>query len=215
VTAKCCQTCAPPPPPKQPVPPPEDERDGILDGDAPWEISFRGAATDDAYMAGGSIAIDGKWVGVHVAIEALGVENVTGPLHENDPGDPALWGSAHLTWSLIADPHVRIRILTGGSVLALPKTQYTMGQVWAGKTVCGPDLGVTIALDLAKSFGAEGWARLTPYPVRVSDMYGGIAIRNGPVGVTAGWREVEVSGDGVDAPAISFEGPQAGLSLRF
>jgi hypothetical protein len=158
--------------------------------------------------------MDSQWIGLDANIDALAEETVTGPLRKSS-SSPAGWGSAHLTWSIVSTKAARIRILTGGSMLALPRSDFTNGQPWAGKTLWGPDVGVSGGFGLSGPFALGGWARLTPVPVRVADFFAGAMLHAGPIGLTGGWRWVDVDGDGVEAPKISFSGPQAGLSIRF
>ncbi|HET6413136.1 MAG TPA: hypothetical protein VFG53_13850 [Anaeromyxobacter sp.] len=168
----------------------------------------------DGWDAGVILTVDTRWVGFDANIDALAQKSVTGSTH-NDIGDPAAWGSAHITWSVISASWIRIRALTGASMLALPKTTFTESQPWAGDTLFGPDVGFSGGIGLHAPVTAEGWARLTPFPTRIVDAYAGLGVHGGPIGLTAGWRWVEVHGNGTDAPTLNFSGPQGGLSFRF
>jgi hypothetical protein len=161
------------------------------------------------------MVLDSTLIGLDAAIEAIADEKVTGPIHGDHASDPAAWGSAHLTWSVVSASWIRIRLLTGGSMLVLPKTNFTVGQAWAGQTLYGLDAGVSATIRLGGPIDAEGWARLTPSPVRIADAYAGVALHGGPIGVLGGWRRIEVHGDGVKAPVLSLRGPQAGLLVHF
>jgi len=198
---------APPPPPAAAAPP--SETDSVNS----W-LALYGAGNGNGYMAGASLGVDTRWVGLDVSVDALADEKVTGPT-QHDPGSPAAWGTAHITWSIVSIPRLRIRVLTGGSMLALPKSEFTAGQPWAGKTLWGPDVGVSGGINLIGAVAVEGYAHLTPFPTRVGDAYAGATLRFGPIGLMGGWRWVEVYGDGNDAPRMSFSGPEAGLAIRF
>ena len=179
-------------------------------------VNVYGAGQTDGYAAGLSLALDSRFAGFDINIDALAREPVTGRLHDAG-SDPAGWGSAHLTWSVLSTPNARLRVLTGASMLSLPSSQAVQGQPWAGKTLFGPDVGVSGQLGLLGPVGIEGYARLTPFPVVVADTYAGVAVHGGPLGVTAGWRWVDVQGSATntDAPKLMFRGPQLGISLRF
>jgi hypothetical protein len=196
----------------QPVPPaasqPRDE-DRIY-----TRFSLYGAGRDDGYMAGLTFGLDSRYVGFNVDVSALAREQITGPLGD-DRSDPAALANAHLTWTFVSDRFFRLRLETGVSMLALPESEVVSGQPWRGKTVFGPDLGVSGHLGLLRGVGLEGYARYTPFPQRIADTFVGLAVHGGPVGVNAGWRWVNIDGDGIDAPEMYFRGPQIGLVLAF
>jgi len=204
-----------PPPPRAPAPPPPSAAAPPSEEDsASGRFLLYGAGSGSGYMAGTSLAVDTRWVGLDATIDALADDAVTGPT-QHDAGSPAAWGTAHITWSIVSVPRFRIRVLTGGSMLLLPRSQFTTGQPWAGKTLWGPDVGFSGGVNLIGTVALEGYAHLTPFPTRVGDAYAGAALHFGPIGLTGGWRWVEVYGDGNDAPRMSFSGPQAGLAARF
>jgi len=177
-------------------------------------LSFYGAGMKDAYVVGMGFGVDSRWVGLDANVDAIASETVTGPIH-HDPSDPAVLGSAHLTWSLVSTQFARIRVLTGASMLKLPQSQFTASQPWAGKDLFGADIGASGGFGLLGPVAVEGWARFTLMPVVIADTYAGLALHGGPIGLTAGWRWIDVRGDGIDAPKFFFRGPQGGLSIRF
>jgi len=63
--------------------------------------------------------------------------------------------------------------------------------------------------------GIEGYARLMPIPVPVTDVLAALGFRLGPVALTGGWRELSVHKSDVNAARFAFSGPQAGLRLIF
>ena len=213
----CYPASAPPPAPRaEDMPPPGDGLEPLFNlKDVHSQIAVHGSSTNQGYMAGAFLAVESKLVGLDASIDALAEEQVTGPVNGHDHNDPAALGSAHVTWTVLSESWITVHALTGGSMLALPKTDFTRAQPWAGKTIYGADLGISGSIRLAGPVRAEGHARVTPYPTRIADTYAGIALLNGPIGLVAGWRWVEVHGDGIDAPRMSYSGPQAGLTFRF
>ncbi len=197
------------PPGAYPPPQQVDERDRIY-----TRFSLYGAGRNDGYVGGIDFGLDGRYTGFDLDVSAVAREAVTGPLHETG-SDPVTWGTAHFTWSFLSQRSVRLRIETGASLLSLPDSQFVAAQQWRGKTIIGPDLGVSGQLGLVGPLGIEGHARLTPFPVRVADTLIAATVHGGPVGLSAGWRWIDVAGDEKDAPKLSFRGPQVGLSLAF
>ncbi len=189
--------------------PPVPEPDRIT-----TRFSLYGAGRSDGYVAGLAFGLDGRYTGFDLDVSAVAREQVTGPLHHSG-SDAAAWGTMHFTWSFISERSVRLRAETGVSMLALPDSQFVQGQQWRGKTLFGPDIGVSGQFGLVGPLGIEGHARLTPFPTRVADTLIAATVHAGPVGVSAGWRWIDVAGDDKDAPKLMFRGPQVGLSLAF
>ena len=112
--------------------------------------------------------------------------------------------------------YFRLRIETGGSMLSLPNSTAVSLQEWRGKTLYGPDVGVSGQLGIVGPLGIEGHARLTPIPMRVADTLIAATVHGGPLGLSAGWRWIDVAGNGRDAPeARRSGGPRSALSLAF
>ena len=61
----------------------------------------------------------------------------------------------------------------------------------------------------------EGYARMTPYPIRIGDGYAGLGLHVRTFGVSLGWRWLEIVGDDEHAPKASFNGFQGGLVVAF
>ena len=179
-----------------------------------YRLLVYGGGEKTGYLAGAAFGIDTRWVGLDVNADAIASEPVTGPIH-NDPGTPIILGTAHATWSVVSARWARLRILTGASLLSLPTSRYTETQPWAGKILYGADVGGSGGLGLLGPFGLDGWARFTLLPVVIGDAYGGLSLHGGPIGLTGGWRWIEVRGDGVAAPRLLFRGPQVGMAVRF
>ncbi|MFL5262609.1 MAG: hypothetical protein ACJ79L_09465 [Anaeromyxobacteraceae bacterium] len=119
-------------------------------------------------------------------------------------------GSAHLTAAIVATDVARLRVELGGAFLTWPDTGPD-----AGLAVGGPDLGVSGQLGLVGPLAFEGYARFMPVPVPVVDVLAALALRFGPVAVTAGWRELSVHKSDENAERFSFSGPQVGVGFLF
>ncbi|MGC3997189.1 MAG: hypothetical protein QM767_06595 [Anaeromyxobacter sp.] len=195
---------APPPPPKEP--------------ELSTRLALTGAGTSDRFIGGLALSLDSDVVGLDASIDAVGNDLVTGP-SDADHADPAAWGTLHLTFSALDRDRSRLRFEVGGSMLYLPDTPFTAMHPWAGDTLFGPDFGVSGEFKLIGPFGVEGHARITPYPVMVTDTAASLFLRTGPLSFSAGYRDFRVYGektnDGKDAPALAAYGPQLGLTLVF
>ena len=101
-------------------------------------------------------------------------------------------------------------------MLSPPDSEATLDREWRGKTVIGPDVGISGQLGVLGPVGIEGHARLTPFPVRMADAFLGLAFHQGRLGAErpAG-AGINVDGDDDDAPRVWFRGPQVGLTLGF
>lgn len=177
-------------------------------------FSLYGAGRHDGYIAGLTFDLDSRLIGFNADIGALAWEPVTGPLHSS-ASDPVTLANAHVTWTFLLQRSVRLRLETGVSMLDLPDSAPLFDRPWRGNTLFGPDVGVSGHLGLVGPVGLEGHARITPYPQRIIDTFAGLTVHGGPVGVNAGWRWVDIAGDGIDAPKMMFRGPQFGLVLAF
>jgi hypothetical protein len=70
-------------------------------------------------------------------------------------------------------------------------------------------------LGLIGPFGLEGHARVTPFPFPIIDTRAALVLRGGPLALSAGWRSIDVNGNGVKYPEAHFAGPEIGLQLVF
>jgi hypothetical protein len=173
----------------------------------------------DAYGAGaghaaaGTLAItmEGPMAGFNADVTALAPADPTGT-----STNPALTlSSARATWSIASEAEYRLRLELGGSMLSIPSAGIYEGMSYANTVTFGPQVGVSGHLGLVGPLGLEGHARVTPYPVPVLDARAAVVLRGGPLAVSAGWRSIDVNGDGVDAPEAHFAGPELGLQLVF
>lgn len=176
-------------------------------------LGIAGAGMPDGAVGGFTLALDGRAAGFSASLDALAVDDVT---HFGDAdGDAIGWGSAHFTWTLLADAAFRIRLELGGSMLSLPETGAFATTTRAGDVAFGPDVGFSGQLGLVGPIGIEGHARLTPLPIPVVDSRLALALRGGPLAVTVGWRGIRVHGEQGEVPDVDFSGPELGLSLVF
>ncbi len=176
-------------------------------------LGLAGAGMPDGAVGGFTLALDGRTAGFSASLDALAVDDVT---HFGDAdGDAIGWGSAHFTWTVLADAAFRIRLELGGSMLSLPETGAFATVTRAGDVAFGPDVGFSAQLGLVGPIGIEGHARLTPLPIPVVDSRLALALRGGPFAVTAGWRGIRVHGEEGEVPDVDFSGPELGLSILF
>jgi hypothetical protein len=162
--------------------------------------------------AGLSVAAEGERFGVNATIAGLsrgdrvaGAAGVFG-----DSSATYGHGSSHLTAAIVATDVARVRLELGGAFLSWPDAGPDAGLVTGG-----PDLGVSAEIGLVGPLAFEGYARVMPIPVPVVDALAAVALRFGPVAVTAGWRELSVHKSDTNAERFSFSGPQVGLGFLF
>lgn len=164
--------------------------------------------------AGLMASVEGERLGVDMTLDGfyrgrgvLGPGNVS---FFRSSSSTYLHGSVHFTAAIVATDVARLRGEIGGAFLAWPDRGPD-----AGLTTGGPDLGLSAQLGLVGPVGIEGYARLMPLPVPVTDAFAALVLRFGPVGLSAGWRELDVHKSSVNAARFSFAGPQAGLGFQF
>lgn len=176
-------------------------------------LGVAAAGMPDGAVGGFTLALDGRTAGFSASLDALAIDDVT---HFGDTdGDALGWGSAHFTWTVLADAAFRIRLELGGSMLSLPETGAFATTTRAGDVAFGPDVGFSAQLGLVGPIGIEGHARVTPLPIAVVDSRLALALRGGPFALTAGWRGIRVHGEEGEVPDVDFSGPELGLSFVF
>jgi hypothetical protein len=176
-------------------------------------LSFQGGAYSGAGAGALAIAVDGARFGFQGSIGAVGEDDLRG--FPSDDEAIVGWGIAHATWSFLAGDRYRVRLEGGVSTLYMPDSDPFVGQPYAGTVAVGPSLGVSGHARIVGPLGIEGHARVTPLPVPVADTRAAVALHGGPLSFTAGWRAIDVSGDGDEGPQIRYSGPELGLSFRF
>jgi hypothetical protein len=162
--------------------------------------------------AGLAVSAEGERLGVNASFDGLFRGNRVGGAVGTFGDSTATYGhgSAHFTAAVVASDVARVRLELGGAFLTWPDTGPD-----AGLAVGGPDLGVSGQIGLVGPLAFEGYARFMPVPVPVVDALAGLALRFGPVAVTAGWRELSVHKSDENAERFSFSGPQVGVGFLF
>jgi hypothetical protein len=178
-------------------------------------LSAHGAAQDHGGVGGIAFGIDGRRLGFQAGVDAITLDTLTGTRSGFGGSSAIGWGTVHLTWSIVSEETYRIRLEAGGSMLSFPDVAALAGRRYAGSVVFGPNVGVSGHVGLLGPLGFEGHARVSPTPVQVSDLGAAAALRGGPLALTAGWRWIDVDGNGTDAPQLHFSGPEVGLSFLF
>jgi hypothetical protein len=176
-------------------------------------ISFQGGAYSGAGTGAFAIGVDGRRFGFQGSVGGVGADELRGVPVDEEP--IVGWGIAHATWSLLATQRFRLRLEGGASVLYMPDSDALAGQPYAGTVAVGPSLGVSGHTRLVGPLGFEGHVRVTPLPVPVADTRAAAVFRAGPIGLAAGWRAIDVSGDPEDGPQLRYSGPELGFSLLF
>jgi hypothetical protein len=183
------------------------------------EDAYRLSAKLEAYGAGSvtqaagtlALTLEGHTGGLHASASSFTVPATSAG---TGPGSLGI-GEVAATWSVLASDTFRLRLEAGASMLSTPADGGWAGAPYANTVTVGPQIGVSGHLGLLGPFGFEGHARVTPYPVPVVDTRAALAVRGGPIAVTAGWRVLDVAGDGTTAPSGRFSGPELGLQLVF
>jgi hypothetical protein len=167
-----------------------------------------------ASQAAGTLALafEGRNGGMNATVSTFSVPGVD-PVTGSSGG--LTTASAHATWSIASEAAFRVRLELGASMLAVPATGPWSGSSFANTVAFGPQFGLSGHAGLLGPFGIEANARVTPYPVPVLDTRAAFVLRGGSLAVSAGWRVIDVNGDGLDAPSARFAGPEVGLQLGF
>jgi len=179
----------------------------------------RPVARLEAYGAGGTDALAGTLaLSMEGPIAGFSAE-VTG-LALPDPAGVAATStltlaSARAAWSIASEAAFRLRLELGGAMLSVPSGGMWSGTSFASTVAFGPQIGLSGHLGLVGPIGLEGHARVAPWPTPVVDAKAAVVLRGGPLAFSAGWRSVDVNGDGLDAPEAHFKGPEVGLQLMF
>jgi hypothetical protein len=157
--------------------------------------------------------VDGRAAGFHAGVDGVSVRpGIVTPL---DQRTTLGYGTVHITCSVVTEDAFRLRFEAGASMLSMPNSGAFVGAPYAGTVAFGPDFGVSGHLGLAGPIGLEGYARVTPFPVPVSDLRAALALRAGPFALTGGFRAFDVHGDGTKGPSASWSGPEVGLAVVF
>jgi hypothetical protein len=165
----------------------------------------------DSGMAGLAFAFDGPHGGLDLGFDALAPSR-GGVMETGFGGTQESYGlgSAHLSFPLLQAPAFRLRLQAGGSWLAVPASTYG-----GSANAFGLDVGASASLGLVGPLGVEGHARITPFPIRITDLRAAVALRVSSLSLLGGYRVIDVEGDPRTGPAARFEGPEFGFGLIF
>lgn len=170
-----------------------------------------GAGADHAAAGTLALTMEGPLAGFNADVTGLAISDPS-----SATTDAALTlSSARATWSISSEEAYRVRLELGGTMTSVPSSGLYAGTTYANTVSFGPQIGVSGHLGLVGPFGLEGHARVTPFPIPVVDTRAAVVVRGGPLAVSAGWRSIDVNGDGLDAPEAHFAGPELGLQLVF
>jgi hypothetical protein len=153
-----------------------------------------------------SLAIDGKEWGFNLS-------GVTLPsVNPDDSRDitPMPLVSSHLTYSVISDMHLRVRVEGGIAGVGAP-----------GVTYVGPDVGASAQLALVGPLAVSASAHWMPVPASIIDLQAGVGLNFGALGIQGGWRWVRLDDSsqcddvGVSCGSDIFNGPQVSVGVIF
>jgi hypothetical protein len=160
-----------------------------------------------------ALALDGPKAGFDLSVDAFAPTHGgvgAGGLQGRE--DAYGIGAAHVTFPILVGPAFRLRLLAGGSWLSVPAAAAPTG---VSTDAFGLDVGAAATIGLVGPIGLEGHARVTPFPVRVTDLRAALALRSGPFSLLGGYRVIDVAADTRTGPAAHFEGPEVGFGLSF
>jgi hypothetical protein len=207
---------APPPPSYYVEPPPPPPPPGYY-AEPPPEVYAPRADTiasslrlgiDGGAMSGGVgvnlfLAFEGERVGIDGRVTGLALPTDDG----TDGTDGITLARVHLTYALVAEQRVRLRLEAGFSTAHAPDLE-----------VYGPSLGTSFEARLGGPLDLELSLQGTPVPYRQMDMHAALALKAYPFVVRAGWRTLLLNDaglvDGVEHQDI-LNGPFAGVGLFF
>jgi hypothetical protein len=118
--------------------------------------------------------------------------------------------TVHGGYLLLEGPSYGLNLQAGASWLSVPASSYG-GQAKA----FGLDLGAAAHLGLVGPLGLEGYAHITPFPIRIVDLRAAAAFRVGILSLLVGYRVIDVAADSRTGPAARFQGPEFGLGVIF
>jgi hypothetical protein len=175
-------------------------------------LDLRGAGASNAAAGSIGVTMEGPIAGFSADVTGLALPDPSG---RGIDSAALTLGGARATWAFLSEAAVRLRFEAGAGMTSVPSTGGYATARYANTLYLGPQVGLSGHLGLLGPFGIEGHARVTPIPLPVFDAGAALAVRGGPLAVTAGWRWIDVNGDGVDKPEGHFAGPELGLQLVF
>ena len=181
-------------------PPPVEARSAPRSGT--FSLMFGGASPAQGFAPAVQLQLDSERWGFNLG--GIGLLSQVSPDGELAFGMPLF--SAHLTYSFVSGPHLRLRAEVGATGVIAPIMAYI-----------GPDFGVSGNLALIGPLGLHAAAHVTPYPARVYDGEAGVSLSFGGLGVRAGWRVLVLDDSHIDENGgrDSFSGPSVSVGFMY
>jgi hypothetical protein len=113
----------------------------------------------------------------------------------------------HLTWAVIAQERLRLRLEAGFSYAGAPELQ-----------VYAPSLGSSFEGRLGPNLDFEARLQVTPFPYQQVDAQAALALKLYPFALRGGWRTLMMDDAGLvdgESHRDLFNGPFVGLGLNF
>lgn len=150
-----------------------------------------------------SLGIEGERMGVDGRLMMIGL-----PTEDGLPGtDDITLMSAHLTYALVAQDRMRLRLESGLSLANAPDM-----------TAAGPSIALSFEACLAGPLDVELRAQATPFPYRQLDAQAGLALHLHALVMRGGWRGIFLDDAGLVDGVVhqdAFGGPYLGLGFVF
>jgi hypothetical protein len=167
------------------------------------QLGLDGAALHTAAGLGAFLRLDGERAGFDARVTGL-----VAPTDDGSEGtDSITLASFHLTYALVAEKQVRLRIEGGLSTAHAPDL-----------TALAPSAGLSFEAGLVGNLNVELQGQGTLYPYRQVDGQAGLALNMDFLVLRGGWRTVYLNDNGmVDGVEHedTFQGPYAGLGFSF
>ncbi|WP_224244911.1 hypothetical protein [Hyalangium gracile] len=166
-------------------------------------LGVDGAALNTAAGVGAFLGIEGERVGIDGRALALVM-----PTDDGTEGtDSITLLNAHLTYSLVSQERVRLRVEGGISSAHAPDV-----------VMLGPSFALSLDACLAGNLDLELRAQATPYPYVQLDGQAGLAVHLNAFVLRGGWRAVYLNDNGWADDVEhedTFGGPYVGLGFAF
>jgi hypothetical protein len=158
-------------------------------------------------QGGGAGGVSGTLEGARWGLDARTLLLVLPTEDGTSDADGILLAAAHLTYSLVAEDWMRLRLQAGVNGVMAPDLS-----AW------GPGLGASMELCVLGPLDLEARANVIPFPFAQLDAQAGLALRFPRWSVRAGVRRLVLDDRGlVDGTAHvdRFTGPYVGLAMHF
>jgi hypothetical protein len=153
-----------------------------------FSLFLGGAFQSQGFAPTGSLTYEGERWGFNLG----GIGVVSPPV------------ASHLTFSVVSNPHMRVRLELGGSAVGAPSQSYF-----------GADFGASAQVALMGPLGIQGALHYTPYPAKVLDAEAGVGLSFGGLGLRAGWRYLRLDDSSFGGGVDSFSGPAVSIGAVY